>query len=259
MGLVDKPKATFALGDYVEVRERIALFYAAHPTGALVTGEVRVSVDDDTPRVWVQALAYRTPDDPHPAIGWSWMELPGKTPYTKGSEIENTETSAWGRAIGALGIGIARSIASANEVRAKMTDERPAPEHLPPRNPQDGLIGVVASGKPPVDLNLRQSPDGAMWGFKLTAGGKGYQALATGSLADALAMAAGPDFVGTHVTVHGRIEMVDWEKDGKSMPPYARIAIERVTTPDWTLPAVEPEPTEAESIAAFPDIEALKW
>ena len=256
MPLVDKPKQTFALGEYVEVKERIALFYAAYPTGALCTGEVRVSVDDDTPRVWVQAFAYRTPDDPHPAVGWSWMDLPGKTPYTRGNELENTETSAWGRAIGALGIGIARSIASANEVRAKTG---PEPEHLPPRDPQAGLLGKVAAGKAPVDLNLRQSPDGAMWGFKLTAGGKGYQALAVGPLAEALAIAAGSEFAGTMVTVYGHIVMVPWDKDGKAMPPYARIAIERLATPDWTLPAPEPEPTEAESIAAFPDIEALKW
>src|SRR5262245_10982025 len=102
------------LADYVEVKDRIALFYQQHPDGRLVTAEVRFPEPmDDMPRVAVKALAYRTADDPHPGVGWSWMVLPGMTPYTKGSELENTETSAWGRAIGALGIGIDKSIASA--------------------------------------------------------------------------------------------------------------------------------------------------
>jgi len=52
MPLVDgKSKGGFALGDYVEVKDRIRLFYEAFPSGAVVTGEVRISVDDDVPRV----------------------------------------------------------------------------------------------------------------------------------------------------------------------------------------------------------------
>ena len=65
---------------------------------------------DGKVRVWGKALAYRTPDDPLPTVGHSYLEVPGATPYTRGSEIENVETSAWGRAIGALGIGISESL-----------------------------------------------------------------------------------------------------------------------------------------------------
>jgi hypothetical protein len=43
--------------------------------------------------------------------------VPGTTPFTRGSEIQNLETSAWGRAIGALGIGIDASIATLDEVQ----------------------------------------------------------------------------------------------------------------------------------------------
>jgi hypothetical protein len=118
----------------------------------------------------------------------------------------------------------------------------------PPERPElerraDGLVGTVAVGKPPVDMELRFDPKGAaLWGFKLTAGRKGYQALATGPLADALATVnEAESIVGQTATVWGRIEMVPWEKAGKDMPPYARIAIERVQTPDFTLPANEPE------------------
>ncbi len=92
------------LKDYVDVKERIRLFYERFPDGRLVTAKVKVTdKPDGVPRVWVHAMAFRTPDDLIPGDGWSWMTLPGSTPYTRGSEIENTETSAWGRAIGSLG------------------------------------------------------------------------------------------------------------------------------------------------------------
>lgn len=106
----------------------------------------------------------------------------------------------------------------------------------------DGLVGTVAVGKPPVDLQLRETPDGHAFGFKLMAGRKGYQALAVGMLANALWDATDGDFIGTTVTVWGRVEMIPWDKkdpatgEMKAMPPYARVAIERVSTPDWTLP-----------------------
>lgn len=109
-----------------------------------------------------------------------------------------------------------------------------------------GLIGTVARGKAPVDMEARQTPDGPAWGFKLTQGTKGFQALATGALAEALAL-SGLE-VGTRVIVWGRMDDVPWDKDGKAMPPYKRIVIERVQAPDWTLPA----PTEAESIPMLP-------
>ena len=245
MPLVDKSKGGFNLGDYVEVKDRIRLFYEAWPTGALVTGDVRISVDDDTPRVIVQAFAYRTPDDPHPGVGWSWMVLPGSTSYTKGSELENTETSAWGRAIGSLGIGIDKSIASVEEIASK--DGKPP--HEEEAHTDDGsLIGTVAAGKPPVDLHLRQTPDGPMAGFKLTQGNKGLQVLATGPLADALQPFLA-ELVGVREQCWGTVEMVPWERDGKKMPPFRRLNLERIVTPEFTLPAN----VEAESVPLFPD------
>lgn len=129
-----QPKPAFA-ADYVDVKERIRLFYEKHPDGRLVTSSVHGSDEPDgTPRIWVEALAYRTPDDPLPGHGWSWMVLPGATSFTRGSEIENTETSAWGRAIGSLGIGISKSIASDDEIKGKAGEmERPAPVARMPR------------------------------------------------------------------------------------------------------------------------------
>lgn len=105
----------FDLGDYVEVKDRIAAFRKDYPDGRL-TSEI---VDAGIPGfVTVKAYAYRTPDDPTPGSGLAWEPVPGKTPYTKDSELQNAETSAWGRAIvAALIADASQGVASANEVR----------------------------------------------------------------------------------------------------------------------------------------------
>ena len=79
------------------------------------------------PHVVVEARFYRTPDDQRPGVGLSWMRLPGSTQYTRGSELENAETSARGRALVAALASDSR--ASADEVRAKA--KRPAAKPAP--------------------------------------------------------------------------------------------------------------------------------
>ena len=100
------------LSDYVMVNERITAFREKYPEGSLQS-EI-VDLRDDL--VVIKAFAFRTPDDPKPGIGHSALKIPGATPFTRGSEIENAETSAWGRALAALGFEVKRGIASAEEV-----------------------------------------------------------------------------------------------------------------------------------------------
>jgi len=115
------PREPFA-PDYVPVADRIAEFYRKHPEGSLQS-EVLTLTDN---LVLVKAWAYRTPDDTRPGIGHSSLGIPGSTPYTRGSEAENAETSAWGRAIAALGFEVKHGIATAEDVRNKSgTQERP--------------------------------------------------------------------------------------------------------------------------------------
>ena len=246
------------LGDYVEVKDRLKLFYERHPEGSVVTDEVRATDEPDgTPRVWVKAKAYRAPDDEHPGVGWSWMVLPGSTPYTKGSELENTETSAWGRAIGALGIGIDKSIASGDEVRVK-AGESDRPERESTTTHDGGLIGTAEAGKGQADFELRQSPDGPVLAFRLVQGRKGYKVIAFGDLAGALATLR-PSVEGQRVTVWGTFhdESFDKVEGGQTKTiTYQVVHLERIATPDGVLPAsldsapaaVE-EPSGAEPIA----------
>jgi hypothetical protein len=111
----------FDMGDYKEVAERIQDFRAAFPDGS-IQAEIVPSPFDGF--VAVKAFAYRTPDDPRPGTGLAWEPVPGKTPYTRDSELQNAETSAIGRAIIMVGASDAKRVASANEVR-----NRQAPDH----------------------------------------------------------------------------------------------------------------------------------
>lgn len=109
------------LSDYIEVPERIARFKEAHPDGSL-RGDYQVEqIGEDTLIVYT-ARAYRSPEDTHPGIGTASEPYPGRTPFTKGAELMNAETSAWGRAIAAIGIVASRKVATMQEVRANQRE-----------------------------------------------------------------------------------------------------------------------------------------
>jgi hypothetical protein len=244
------------LKDYVDVKERIRLFYEAHPDGRLVTAKVKLTTDPD--RVWVHARAYRTADDPLPGDGWSWMLLPGTTPYTRGSEIENTETSAWGRAIGALGIGIGVSIASRDEVASKAEADEPEATETKGGETLELLgtlqkAGTVGKGSGKYQLEWRESPEGAAIGFRLKLPEKDIpQVLVVGELGTMLQLAHpdGASLDGHHVTVKGRLYAV--RQTGRRT--YNRLVIgERpdthfIETPEARIPAL----IEAESVPMLP-------
>jgi hypothetical protein len=108
---------TYNLDGYVDVPTRVKLFYNRHPEGSLQMDPPEFVEIEGKRWVIGRAYAYRTPDDPRPGIGTAWEIVPGTTNFTRGSEIQNLETSAWGRAIGALGIGIEASIATLDEIQ----------------------------------------------------------------------------------------------------------------------------------------------
>lgn len=135
----------FDMSDYVPVNERIEAFTKAYPEGSLQSEIVELTGD----RVTVKAYAYRTPDDPRPGTGHSSLEIPGSTPYTRGSEIENAETSAWGRAIAALGFEVKRGVASAEEVRNKQSAAGGSRREAQPPAPADKrqILAQIAAEK----------------------------------------------------------------------------------------------------------------
>lgn len=123
---------------YIEVKDRILAFYEKFPDGSIQSEVVELGEDI----VVMKAYAYRSPDDPRPGVGHSQMPIPGLTSFTKHSEVENAETSAWGRAIAALGFEVKRSVASADEVRFKAGDKE-----LPKSATASTASGSASSGR----------------------------------------------------------------------------------------------------------------
>lgn len=107
------------LSDYVEVADRIIAFAKQYPEGSLQPWREPVIVEVAGQHYLLfAAAAYRTSDDPRPGVGSAWEPVPGMTPYTRHSELQNAETSAWGRAIVAvLAADTRKAVASANEIR----------------------------------------------------------------------------------------------------------------------------------------------
>lgn len=113
--------------DYVDVAERLRLFKAAFPNGCLRPADPSqpFTIQEIGGREFIVyvAAAYRSPDDPMPAIAVAAEPAVGKTNYTRDSEVMNAETSAWGRAILAALAADSRKIASLDEVRNRRADQ----------------------------------------------------------------------------------------------------------------------------------------
>lgn len=115
------------LESYNDVASRMQEFFTKHPEGVLQPVDpdqpFRVETIGERSFIVYTAAAYRTPDDPRPGIGVAWEPFPGRTPYTKDSEVMNAETSAWGRAILAVGAADTRKgVASQEEVRNRRAE-----------------------------------------------------------------------------------------------------------------------------------------
>jgi hypothetical protein len=90
-------RESFRLRDYVDVAERIRLFYERYPEGSIQTEMVRLEGD----LVIFRARVYRDREDPNPTTGWAY-EREGVGVVNKTSFIENCETSSVGRALSNL-------------------------------------------------------------------------------------------------------------------------------------------------------------
>lgn len=131
--------------DYVEVNTRVQ-YFREHPDyegWSMITKIIELSekravfqavITDSNDRIRATGLAY---------------EDANSTYINKTSYVENCETSAWGRALGNLGIGISTSIASKEEVENAIENQKP-----------------TAPAKPKPSLNLGAKYDHSIQGHK---------------------------------------------------------------------------------------------
>jgi hypothetical protein len=118
------------LKNYIEVKDRIQMFYDKFPEGTLHFQYKGVLEFNGETFIYGEAFAYPERDKVAYATGWAMEKVPAKG-FGRGSEMQLLETSCWGRSIAALGIAVTRSIASREEVE-KYVNPQNDPWQTPP-------------------------------------------------------------------------------------------------------------------------------
>lgn len=120
--------------DYVTVNERIN-YFRSHYKNWKLRSEIKHLTDETIlMRAWVEDENGVVIADAH-AQEFRQASMINKTNY-----VENCETSAWGRALANLGIGVDTAIASADDL-ARVQEPAPKPQPVNPNkfNPQDAI------------------------------------------------------------------------------------------------------------------------
>ena len=132
--------------EYMEVNTRLQIFRKDFPDYSLESEWIRI----DEQVAFCRAIV-RNASDRLIATGTAFEEI-ASSGVNSTSHVENCETSAWGRALGNLGIGLDTAVCSAEEVtqaieRQEKTVTKTAP--IPPPKPKSDFLKEVAklSGK----------------------------------------------------------------------------------------------------------------
>ena len=144
----------FNLDNYVDVPTRLNLALKKYPDLRIQeTAREIIEMPDKSCFIRCTVTVWRDATDPIPSIASACEIYPGRTPYTKMSENEVGYTSALGRALGYMGFGINKSIASRNEVEAAQSRQPTAqlapvvPLHDVEMPFPDAPVQVYASNK----------------------------------------------------------------------------------------------------------------
>jgi len=134
------------LKNYIEVKDRIQMFYDKFPEGTLHFEYKGVLEFNGETFIYGKAFAYPDRDKMNYASGWAWERVPARG-FAKGAEMMTLETSAWGRAIAALGIAVTKGIASREEVQRNVNPEND-PWQTPPDSPTKPTEGKISQETP---------------------------------------------------------------------------------------------------------------
>lgn len=141
------------LGDYVQVKDRLQAALQDHPDLVVIEDHPQIITIGDRIFISVTVELYDK-ENRQLSRATAWEPFPGRTPYTRDSEQQNASTSALGRALGFLGYGIGKSIATREDVLGRSSDEAP-PQGIP-RPPID-----EAKAQHPSGLRIVTDPNGA--------------------------------------------------------------------------------------------------
>ena len=125
---------SFSLDNYVDVPTRLKELFNQYPNASVVADPPCIRDIGGHPFIEVTVTIQCNDEHNRMARASAWEPFPGKTPYTKDSEMMNAETSATGRACGLLGIGLKSSVASLDEVRTRRESQAVHPSSQAPDN-----------------------------------------------------------------------------------------------------------------------------
>ena len=125
------------LDNYVPVNDRLIQALQKWPDLRVQETGFEIQRIEDQVFLVCQVTVWRSADDPVPSIATAAEPYPGKTPYTRGSERMVGFTSALGRALGYLGVGIAKGIASQDEIDARRGPQKAPGSPRPPKPSDD--------------------------------------------------------------------------------------------------------------------------
>jgi hypothetical protein len=163
------------LDGYVPVHTRLRMALTSHPD--LRVWEESHKLVEVGDRLFIEAsvLVYRSVDDPFPSRGTVYEPFPGRTAFQRDSELMVAYTSALGRALGYMGFGIERGMASVDEIMARTDDpdeivtrtkaapgSRAKRPSEPPREPSDA---PPPPDDPEQPKGHRQQPTDKMMAF----------------------------------------------------------------------------------------------
>lgn len=130
---------------YVLVSERVLAFNDNFTNGSIET-EILSNIDSKT----VVVKATVTPDTKNASrrfVGHSQAVI-GQGMVNTTAALENAETSAVGRALGMMGIGVIESIVSADEMNKSLNAEKKVEEYAEGECPKDGgKLKIILSKK----------------------------------------------------------------------------------------------------------------
>lgn len=124
--------------DYVLVKDRVLFFNDTYPKGSIETKIL--STADGT--FILQAVVTPSVDEPERRFTGHAAETVGAGYINETAALENAETSAIGRALAAMGIGVIDSIASVDEVN-KAENARKKPSQTPSQKQLDYLEKIA--------------------------------------------------------------------------------------------------------------------
>ncbi len=155
-----KTPPSIDLDDYAPVADRISLFYQKHPTGRITTE----LISRDQAEITFKSQVFRNLEDAVPsATGWASEQI-GDGDVNTVACLENTETSAVGRALANLGFTASKLRPSAEEMlKASRTRARlhvdVREKSIAPRYTSSPAADKAVHERPALDEDLQARAD----------------------------------------------------------------------------------------------------